>query len=520
MLEGDTAETLSARILEAEHRIYPRAVRAMLEGRCRRRGPSRDRGGSVNAAGSLRPPDHGRVDVVTADALQAKLARGRPLTVKVGFDPTAPDIHLGHTVLMRKMRHFQDLGHRVIFVIGDFTGMIGDPTGKLEDAPAAHARGDRGERRDLQAAGLQDPRSRRRPRSASTASGSGALGRTASIRLAATYNVARMLERRDFRQRFEAGQPISRPRVPLPAGPGLRLGGARGRRRARRHRPALQPQRRPRHHAGLRPRAAGGADDAAARGHGRRREDVEEPRQLRRRHRAPRRDVRQADDHLGRADVALLRAAHGPPAREIEAEQAAGRPMASKMALGRRIVADFHGRRPRRRPRRSGAACTSSARRRASSPGAGRRRARSSRTRCWSPRAREVERRGRAPAAAARRAPRRRRRSTRARTSCWRAGESFVLSVGPARHVRIEAAVDARRFGARARLDKARGTYVVFSVAGDVRAGCRESGCRTSSRPSKAQDEPRSCKQARKRLDRAAAALVFWSGSPKDGVAL
>ncbi|HVR71027.1 MAG TPA: tyrosine--tRNA ligase, partial [Vicinamibacteria bacterium] len=61
------------------------------------------------------------MDVVTPAALQEKLARGRPLTVKVGFDPTAPDIHLGHTVLMRKMRHFQDQGHRVVFVIGDFT---------------------------------------------------------------------------------------------------------------------------------------------------------------------------------------------------------------------------------------------------------------------------------------------------------------------------------------------------------------------------------------------------------------
>ncbi len=75
------------------------------------------------------------MDVVTADALKAKLARGRPLTVKVGFDPTAPDIHLGHTVLMRKMKHFQDLGHRVIFLIGDFTGMIGDPTGKSKTRP-------------------------------------------------------------------------------------------------------------------------------------------------------------------------------------------------------------------------------------------------------------------------------------------------------------------------------------------------------------------------------------------------
>src|SRR5689334_24490918 len=78
----------------------------------------------------------GCVDVVTAEALRAKLGRGRPLTIKVGFDPTAPDIHLGHTVLMRKMRHFQLLGHRVIFLIGDFTGMIGDPTGKKATRPA------------------------------------------------------------------------------------------------------------------------------------------------------------------------------------------------------------------------------------------------------------------------------------------------------------------------------------------------------------------------------------------------
>ncbi|HXB54845.1 MAG TPA: tyrosine--tRNA ligase, partial [Vicinamibacteria bacterium] len=77
----------------------------------------------------------GCVDVVTPDALKAKLALGRPLTVKVGFDPTAPDLHLGHTVLMRKMRHFQDLGHRVVFVIGDFTGMIGDPTGRSKIRP-------------------------------------------------------------------------------------------------------------------------------------------------------------------------------------------------------------------------------------------------------------------------------------------------------------------------------------------------------------------------------------------------
>src|SRR6266545_7475908 len=77
----------------------------------------------------------GSVDLIERNDLKAKLLRGKPLTIKVGFDPTAPDIHLGHTVVMRKMKHFQDLGHRVIFLIGDFTGMIGDPTGKSKTRP-------------------------------------------------------------------------------------------------------------------------------------------------------------------------------------------------------------------------------------------------------------------------------------------------------------------------------------------------------------------------------------------------
>jgi tyrosyl-tRNA synthetase len=78
----------------------------------------------------------GSVDLIDRNDLKAKIARGKPLTVKVGFDPTAPDIHLGHTVVIRKMRHFQQMGHRVIFLIGDFTGMIGDPTGKKATRPA------------------------------------------------------------------------------------------------------------------------------------------------------------------------------------------------------------------------------------------------------------------------------------------------------------------------------------------------------------------------------------------------
>jgi len=150
----------------------------------------------------------GCVDVVTPLSLREKLARGRPLTVKVGFDPTAPDIHLGHTVLMRKMKHFQEAGHRVVFVIGDFTGMIGDPTGKSKTRPPlsreeieANA-----ETYKKQAFKILDPT---KTETRFNREWLGALGSDGVVRLAATYNVARMLERRDFRQRYEAGQPIS-----------------------------------------------------------------------------------------------------------------------------------------------------------------------------------------------------------------------------------------------------------------------------------------------------------------------
>jgi tyrosyl-tRNA synthetase len=150
----------------------------------------------------------GCVDLVTPEALRAKLARGKPLTVKVGFDPTAPDIHLGHAVLMRKMRHFQDLGHRVVFVIGDFTGMIGDPSGKSKTRPPL-SREQIEQNADTykrQAFKILHPE---RTEIRFNREWLGALSSDAWIRLAATYNVARMLERRDFRQRYEAGQAIS-----------------------------------------------------------------------------------------------------------------------------------------------------------------------------------------------------------------------------------------------------------------------------------------------------------------------
>jgi len=162
----------------------------------------------MNPAEALVYLTKGCVDIVTAEALKGKLVRGKPLTVKVGFDPTAPDLHLGHTVLLRKMKHFQDLGHRVIFVIGDFTGMIGDPTGRSKTRPPltreqieANA-----ETYKLQVFKILHPE---QTEIRFNREWLGALGSDGFIRLAATYNVARMLERRDFRQRYDAGQPIS-----------------------------------------------------------------------------------------------------------------------------------------------------------------------------------------------------------------------------------------------------------------------------------------------------------------------
>ena len=150
----------------------------------------------------------GVVDLTTKAELEKKLARGTPLTVKVGFDPTAPDIHLGHTVLLRKMRQFEDLGHRVVFVIGDFTGMIGDPTGRNKTRPPlsqeeipANA-----ETYKRQCFKVLDPDATEIRFNSEWLAPLGAEG---LIRLAAQYNVARMLERKDFKERFTKGIQIS-----------------------------------------------------------------------------------------------------------------------------------------------------------------------------------------------------------------------------------------------------------------------------------------------------------------------
>jgi tyrosyl-tRNA synthetase len=150
----------------------------------------------------------GAVDLIQEEELRKKIARGKPLRVKAGFDPTAPDLHLGHTVLINKLRQFQELGHEVIFLIGDFTGMIGDPTGKNATRPrltseeiAANAR-----TYQEQIFKILDPA---RTVIDFNSRWMGAMSAAGLIELAAKHTVARMLERDDFSKRYKGGQPIA-----------------------------------------------------------------------------------------------------------------------------------------------------------------------------------------------------------------------------------------------------------------------------------------------------------------------
>jgi len=147
------------------------------------------------------------VDLIEEEDLVRKIARG-PLTVKVGFDPSAPDIHLGHTVVLRKMQHFQDAGHRVVFVVGDFTGMIGDPSGKKTTRPQL-TRGQieaNAKTYTTQAFKILDEKKTAIEFNSSWLSPLGAEG---FIRLASRMTVARILERDDFQKRLAARQPIA-----------------------------------------------------------------------------------------------------------------------------------------------------------------------------------------------------------------------------------------------------------------------------------------------------------------------
>lgn len=149
----------------------------------------------------------GAEEVLPDGGLAAKLKTGRPLVVKTGFDPTAPDLHIGHTVLINKMRQFQELGHEVIFLIGDFTGMIGDPSGKNATRPplspeeiksnAATYESQIFKILDAQATRIEF-----------NSSWMGQMDAAGLVRLASHHTVARMLERDDFSKRYAGGQPI------------------------------------------------------------------------------------------------------------------------------------------------------------------------------------------------------------------------------------------------------------------------------------------------------------------------
>ena len=150
----------------------------------------------------------GTSEVLVAADLIKKLKRGTPLRVKAGFDPTAPDLHLGHTVLLNKMRQFQQFGHEVTFLIGDFTGMIGDPTGRNATRPALTPEEIQSNARtyETQVFKILD---RERTRIDFNSRWLGKLSSAEMVKLTAHYTVARMLERDDFSKRYKAGQPIS-----------------------------------------------------------------------------------------------------------------------------------------------------------------------------------------------------------------------------------------------------------------------------------------------------------------------
>lgn len=150
----------------------------------------------------------GTDEILPLDGLEEKLKLGRPLIVKVGFDPTAPDLHIGHTVLINKMRQFQQYGHEVVFLIGDFTGMIGDPSGKNSTRPPLSEEeiADNAKTYQSQIFKILDPDRTRIDFNSRWMTEMGAAG---IVKLAARHTVARMLERDDFSKRFKNEQPIA-----------------------------------------------------------------------------------------------------------------------------------------------------------------------------------------------------------------------------------------------------------------------------------------------------------------------
>lgn len=150
----------------------------------------------------------GADELLVEAELRQKLDAGRPLRVKAGFDPTAPDLHLGHTVLINKLRQLQEMGHHILFLIGDFTGMIGDPTGKNATRPplTKETVAENAKTYTEQVFKILDPE---RTEVVFNSTWMGKMDASDMIRLAATHTVARMLERDDFHKRYTSGQPIA-----------------------------------------------------------------------------------------------------------------------------------------------------------------------------------------------------------------------------------------------------------------------------------------------------------------------
>lgn len=150
----------------------------------------------------------GSEELLVEQELIEKLKKGQPLRIKAGFDPTAPDLHLGHTVLINKLRHFQDLGHHVLFLIGDFTGMIGDPTGKSATRPPL-TKEQVAENAKSYATQVFKILDKDKTEIVFNSTWLTELGASGMLKLAASLTVARMLERDDFSKRFKSNQPIA-----------------------------------------------------------------------------------------------------------------------------------------------------------------------------------------------------------------------------------------------------------------------------------------------------------------------
>ena len=287
----------------------------------------------------------GAHELLLEDELKQKLALGRPLRVKAGFDPTAPDLHLGHTVLLNKMRQLQDLGHHALFLIGDFTGMIGDPSGKNATRPPLS-------REQV----LQTPESYRDqvfkvldPDKTEIVFNSAWMDKFSAvdlISLAATHTVAQMLERDDFSKRYKGNQPIAIHEFIYPLVQGydsvalkadIELGGTDQKFNLLMGRELQKHYGQPAQCVLTMP-SAGRA--------GRREQDVQVAGQLRRHHRHAAGHVRQADVRLRRTDVALPGTAVVRSLNEIAGwreEVTQGRnPRDIKVLLAQEIVARFH----------------------------------------------------------------------------------------------------------------------------------------------------------------------------------